>query len=58
MQMDNLIPVNGVHITEAQFPKGFYVAQYDAEGFTSDNRWFATMEQAATYAAAIQRITQ
>lgn len=48
-----LIPTNGVHITEASFPKGFYVAKYDAEGFTTAPRWFPTMEKAETYAATL-----
>ena len=49
----DLIPTNGVHITETQFPKGFQVAKYDADGFASDNRWFPTMEKAEAYAAAL-----
>ena len=50
-----LIPTNGVHITEAQFPKGFFVAQYDAEGFTTAPRWFATFDAAKTYASQTAR---
>ena len=46
----DLIPTNGTKITEASYPKGFYVAKYDAEGFTSAPRWFPTMEKAEAYA--------
>jgi hypothetical protein len=49
--MTALIPTNGVHITEAYSPRGFYVAKYDKDGFTSAPRWFPTLEQARTYAA-------
>lgn len=47
---DTLIPTDGVHISEAQYPKGFYVARYDSEGFTSAPRWFPTREAAEAYA--------
>lgn len=49
----DLIPTNGVKIVETYFPKGFSVAKYDHEGFTSDGRWFETMEKAETYAAKL-----
>lgn len=45
-----LIPTNGVHVTEAYYPAGFYVAKYDENGFTTAPRWFATREQADAYA--------
>lgn len=51
--MDNLIPTNGVHISEAHSPKGWYVARYDAEGFTSAPRWFPTREKAEAYARTL-----
>lgn len=50
---NSLIPTNGVHITEGEFPKGFYVAKYDAEGFTSAPRFFPTLEKAQAYAQQI-----
>ena len=49
----DLIPTNGVKITESNYPKGFYVAKYDADGFTSENRWFPTMDRAETYAESL-----
>lgn len=52
--MTNLIPTNGVHISESQYPKGFYVAKYDAEGFTSAPRWFSTLDAAKSYASSIR----
>jgi hypothetical protein len=48
-----LIPTNGIHITENQYPKGYCVAKYDADGFTSAPRWFPTLEQAKAYAAQL-----
>ena len=51
---DNLIPTNGVHIIETHYPKGFSVARYDREGFTSDGRWFETLDKARAYAAKLQ----
>ena len=48
-----MIPTNGVHITEAQYPKGYYVAKYDAEGFTSAPRWFPTLDKAKAYASSL-----
>ena len=45
-----LIPTNSVQISESHFPKGFYVARYDNEGFTQSPRWFATKEAAEAYA--------
>jgi hypothetical protein len=50
----DLIPTNGVRITETVFPRGFYVARYDAQGFTSDNRWFSTLDKAEKYAASLK----
>jgi hypothetical protein len=46
----SLIPPKGVHITEAEYPRGFHVAKYDEEGFTSAPRWFETLESAWAYA--------
>ena len=51
---DNLIPTNGVHIIETYHPKGYSVARYDAEGFTSNGRWFETREKAQAYAASLK----
>lgn len=45
-----LIPTNGVHISESYFPKGFYVARSDHEGFTRAPRWFPTKDAAEAYA--------
>jgi hypothetical protein len=50
----NLIPTSGVHITAGKYPKGFYVAKYDAEGFTSATRWFPTIERAQAYARELR----
>lgn len=50
----DLIPTNGVHICETYYPAGFQVARHDAEGFTSDLRWFPTMEKAEAYAATLR----
>jgi len=52
----DLIPTNGIYITEAQYPNGFYVARYDAEGFTSHPRWFPTLTQARTYAETLRAV--
>jgi len=49
-----LIPTSGIHITETYYPAGFTVARYDAEGFTSDNRWFQTLPRAQAYAAMLK----
>lgn len=49
----DLIPTNGVKITESIFPKGFFVAKYDAKGFTESNRWFPTMDKAEAYAKSL-----
>ena len=46
----DLIATNGVYISPSFYPKGFTVAKHDAEGFTSDMRWFETMEKATAYA--------
>jgi hypothetical protein len=53
MITQDLIPTNGVHITKAEYPKGFYVARYNADGFTSAPRWVATLEKAQEYAQQI-----
>lgn len=53
--MTNLIPTNGIHISESQFPKGFYVAKYDCEGFASQPRWFASIEKARAYVKQIEK---
>ena len=50
----DLIPTNGVHITEAFYPAGFQVAEYDAKGFATAPRWFPTMEKAAAHAATLK----
>ena len=50
----DLIPTNGVHITASQYPNGFLVAKYDANGFTSDQRWFQTIESAQAYATNLK----
>ena len=55
--MQDLIPINGVHITEAEYPHGFYVAKYDAEGFTSAPRWFPSLDKAKEYAKQIGRVS-
>ncbi|HEU4344777.1 MAG TPA: hypothetical protein VFU31_24780 [Candidatus Binatia bacterium] len=49
----DLIPTNGVWITEAYNPKGFTVAKYDDRGMTTAPRWFATMDKADEYAASL-----
>jgi hypothetical protein len=49
----SLIPTNGVHIIETEYPRGFNVARYDADGLTSSGRWFETLEKARAYAKAI-----
>lgn len=49
-----LIPTNGIHITETQYPRGFQVARYDAEGFVSETRWFATHDKANAYATQLR----
>lgn len=48
-----LIPLGGSHITEAQYPKGFYVASYDRDGFTTSPRWFPTFDAAQAYATQL-----
>lgn len=53
MLTNTLIPKNGTWITEAHSPAGFYVAKYDHEGFTSDGRWFPTLEKAQAYARSV-----
>lgn len=51
-----LIPANGVHITETQYPKGFHAARYDARGFVADSRgrWFPTFEAANKHADMLE----
>lgn len=51
----DLIPTNGVHITKADYPAGWYVAKYDAEGFTTAPRWFPTRAKAEAYAAQLSK---
>lgn len=46
----DLIPTNGVYVTETYHPKGFSAARYDHEGFTSQGRWFSTREAAEAHA--------
>ncbi len=45
-----LIPPPGVHVFATYFPRGFYVARYDREGFAFAGRWFATRAAADAYA--------
>ena len=49
----DLIPTNGVRISENSFPKGYFVAKYDANGFTTGNRYFPTIKEAEAYAAKL-----
>lgn len=49
-----LIPANGIHITETFYPKGFQVASYDRQGFTTSPRWFPTREKADAYARTLE----
>jgi hypothetical protein len=49
----DLIPTNGVHITKSCAPAGFYVARYDSQGFTSNGRWFPTLDHAREYAERV-----
>lgn len=53
--MTTLIPTNGIHVTETQYPKGFLVARYDAEGLTAAPRWFPTLHKAEAYAAQLNQ---
>lgn len=46
----DLIPTNGVHITKNAYPAGWFVAKYDANGFTEGNRFFDSIEKAKAYA--------
>jgi hypothetical protein len=50
-----LIPTNGVHVTETYGPRGWLVGRYDREGFIHDQRWFATIAQAKAYARTLAR---
>ncbi len=50
MQTNDLIPTNGVYVTETYGPKGWQAARYDAAGMASDIRWFPTRQAAADYA--------
>lgn len=54
-QTKPLIPTNGIHISESFYPKGYTVARHDHEGFTSDGRWFPTLEKAQAYAQQLAR---
>lgn len=56
MATAELIPANGIHISETYFPSGWQVARHDHEGFTSENRWFATREKAQAYAQQIGQV--
>ena len=49
----DLIPTNGAHITKSAYPAGFYVAKYDADGFTTAPRWFPSIEKAEAYAETL-----
>ena len=49
----DLIPTSGAHITKSSFPEGFFVAKYDAEGFTSAPRWFPSIDKARAYAETL-----
>lgn len=49
----DIIPSSGVHITENTYPKGFFVAKYDRDGFTTAPRYFPTIETARAYAKTI-----
>lgn len=53
-----MIPTNGVHIVETYHPRGFNVAVYDHEGFTSHPRWFETWAKAENYAASLRMLIQ
>jgi hypothetical protein len=46
----DLIPTNGVYVTETYAPKGWLAGRYDAEGFISRQRWFPTRAAAEAYA--------
>jgi hypothetical protein len=48
-----LIPTNRVAITQTEYPKGYFVARYDAEGFVSEQRWFGTLRAAQDYAKTL-----
>lgn len=50
----DMIPTNTVQISESFYPKGFYVARYDHEGFTTAPRWFATKDEADAYARKLK----
>lgn len=52
----DLIPTNGIYVTETYGPKGWQAARYDAEGFTSDGRWFPTLQAATDYAHRLDGI--
>ncbi len=52
--MKDLIPTNGVHTTPTYYPTGFYVAKYDAEGFTESPRWFQDRDMADAYAKTLE----
>jgi hypothetical protein len=50
---NDLIPTNGVFVTETYGPKGWLAGRYDHEGFVADQRWFLTREEADAYARQI-----
>lgn len=41
-----LIPMSGVRIFATEYPKGFQVARYDADGLATDCRWFSNYANA------------
>jgi hypothetical protein len=52
----DLIPANGIHIIPTYSPVGFNVAIYDEQGFTSQGRWFSTLDKAQAYAAKLEAV--
>lgn len=53
-----LIPTNGVYITATQYPKGYQVASYDADGLCTRPQWFATRDRAEAYACAASTLAE
>jgi hypothetical protein len=47
-------PIDGVWITRAFCPVGFYVAWYGTAGFVTLPRWFQHLDQAEAYARALE----
>lgn len=54
MQTKELIPTNGVFVTETDYPKGYQAGSYDTCGFISESRWFPTLDKAEVYAAKLE----